>query len=344
MISALTNAVLTSPILSATATLGFAHPQALWLAPLALLPFILPLLSRQGYPTLAALPPDALSDALTLALRLLGAVAIGATVIGLAGLHRLGQSVERLGQGAHIALLIDRSASMNDSFAGRQPSGAEEAKAAAARRLLMDFVASRPHDRFAVAAFSTSPLLALPLTESRDAVKAAIAAADRPGLAFTDVGRGLALALTLFDGRQADGAARAVILVSDGAAVISRQMNTALRAAFARRRTHLYWLFLRTAGGQGIFSPPTAGEDAPQAMPERRLHQFFESLKTPYRAFEVENAGALAEAIAEIGRLESHLLPYTERIPRQDLSWLAYAAAAAAAALLTLVKRLEARL
>ena len=324
-------------------TLGFAHPQVLGLAVLSLIPFALPLLARQGYPSLAVIPADPLSRILSVAIKTLGAVAIMATATGLAGVHRLGESVERLGQGAHIVLLIDRSASMNDSFAGRQPSGAEEAKAAAARRLLLAFVSGRPHDRFGVAAFSTSPMMVLPLTDRLDAVKAAVRAIDRPGLAYTNVGRGLAMALGMFDDRS-EIASRAVVLVSDGAAVIDRKSDAALRAAFGRERIHLYWLFLRTAGGQGIFSAPAAGEDTPQAMPERHLNTFFESLKTPYRAFEAETAKAVEDAIAEIGRLETSPLRYVERIPQRDLSQLAFGLAALSAGLLALVKLGEARL
>jgi mxaC protein len=322
---------------------GLDHPQALLLAPLAVLPFVASVLERRGHPSLAAAPADLASRVLSVTVRTLGAAAIAAAIIGLGGLHRLGESVERLGQGAHIVLLIDRSASMNDSFAGRRPSGAEEAKAAAARRLLLSFIAGRPHDRIGVAAFSTSPMLALPLTDRQEAVRAAVSAIDRPGLAYTDVGRGLAMALGMLDD-PSEAASRAVLLVSDGAAVIGKKAEAALRDAFARRRVHLYWLFLRTSGGQGIFSAPAmAGQDTPQAMPERHLHKFFESLRTPYRAFEAETPEAVEQAIAEIGRLESGPLRYVERVPREDLSGLAYAVAAAAVALLAAVVLTEAQ-
>lgn len=327
-----------------TGTFGFAHPQALWLAVLGLTPLVLPLLARQGYPSLSAIPADPASRIVSVIIKALGAAAVGGAVIGLAGPHRLGESVEKLGRGAHIVLLIDRSASMNDTFAGRQPSGGEEAKAAAARRLLLAFVSGRPHDRFGVAAFSTSPMMVLPLTDRLDAVKAAVGAIDRPGLGATNVGRGLAMALGMFDDRS-EIASRAVVLVSDGAAVIDRKSDAALRAGFERQRIHLYWLFLRTAGGQGIFSAPAAaGLDTPQAMPERHLNRFFESLKVPYRAFEAETPKAVEDAIAEIGRLETSPLRYREHIPQRDLSWLAYGAAAIAAGLLAMVKLAEARL
>ncbi|MGZ8975777.1 MAG: hypothetical protein ACXW17_21405, partial [Methylomagnum sp.] len=44
-------------------------------------------------------------------------------LLGLAGLFRREYTVERVGQNAHIVLLLDRSRSMDDSFAGRAPTG-----------------------------------------------------------------------------------------------------------------------------------------------------------------------------------------------------------------------------
>ena len=88
---------------------------------------------------------------------------------------------------------------MDNTFAGKQPSGEDESKAAAARRILAAFVEERAHDEIGVVVFSTSPILALPLTLQREAIEAAIAAIGRPGLAYTNIGLGLAMALSLFD-------------------------------------------------------------------------------------------------------------------------------------------------
>ena len=84
--------------------------------------------------------------------------------------------------------------------------------------------------------------------------------------------------------------------------------------------------------------------DTPQALPERHLNLFFHTLRVPYRAFEAENPQAVADAIAEIDKLERNPIRYQERIPEKDLAWLAYAVAAAALALLLLAKLLEVRL
>ncbi|WP_454684721.1 vWA domain-containing protein [Ancylobacter moscoviensis] len=322
---------------------GVDHPLVLGLLALALLPLLGSVFRRGPVPAVALVPTDPLSRILSAVLCLAGMAAIAALVLGLAGLHRREQSVEREGTGAHLVLLLDRSSSMDNNFADRAPTGDQESKSAAAKRLLAQFVARRPHDRIAVAAFSTSPMPVLPLTDHHEVVDAAIDAIDRPGLAFTDVGRGLALAFSSFAGDTAE-ASRAVLLVSDGAALIDRRVQEALRDAAARTPVHLYWLFLRSRGARGIFDVPPPGEDTPQANPERHLHLFLQSLRLPYRAFEATSPQAVAEAIAEIDRQETRPIRYFERIPRQDLAGPAFALAGVLVALLLGAKLAERRL
>ncbi|PRD41271.1 VWA domain-containing protein [Phyllobacterium phragmitis] len=317
------------------------HPAVLLLLPLAFLPFVATVFAASGYPSLTAVPRDRLSFATDIGLHLAGALAIAAIVFGLAGFHRREQPVERIGNGANVVLLFDRSSSMDNSFGNRLPSGSEESKSDAAKRLISDFVTRRPHDRIGVAAFSTSPMPVLPLTSRHDTVKAAVAAIDRPGLAKTDVGRGLVLAMTMFD-ENAANASRAVVLVSDGAAVIDRRVQATLRSIAARTPLNLYWLFLRTKGSRGIFDPPDPRQpDTPQVNPERHLHLFLSTLGIPYRAFEAGSPQAVEQAIAEIDKQEMRPLAYFERIPRRDLSSLCYAIAAVAVALLALAKLAE---
>jgi mxaC protein len=335
-------------------TIVAAHPYALLLLPLAVVPLIWPAQRSEAFPSLGAAPEaDAMSVLVDLALRLLGAVAIAALVLGLAGLHRLGQSIERLGEGANIVLLFDRSASMNDTFAGRAPTqSGEETKSSAARRFLKTFVAERKHDRFGVAAFSTAPMFVLPLSDQKEATLAAIDAIELPGLALTNVGKGLAMALSMHEAdilstSGADGgiASRVIVLVSDGAAVVDRKVQQKLAEAFAKRPVNLYWIFLRTEGSKGIYDTPQKGEpDTPFVMPERHLHLFFQSLKVPYRAFEVENPAALGEAVAAIDRIERSPMRYRERIPQRDLAGIAYGVSAAAIVLLLLAKLAETRI
>jgi mxaC protein len=319
-------------------------PSVLVLLPLALLPLVLSTQRLQSYPSIEGIEVDPLSVALEWVLRIAGAIAIAALILGIGGLHRLGRTIEKTGEGAHIVLLIDRSSSMDNTFAGRAPAGGEESKSAAARRLLKDFIVRREHDLVGVAGFSTSPMHILPMTEHKGAVLAAVDAMDRPGLAFTNVGRGLALALDMHEA-DTSPAARGIVLVSDGAAVIDRKVQDKLRAAFARRPINLYWLFLRTAGTPGISTVPAPGEeDTPQAMPERHLDKFFKSLGITYRAFEAENPEAVADSIAEISKLERSPITYFERIPHEDLKGRAFAVALAALLVLLAAKLAEVRL
>lgn len=322
--------------------LDVEHPALLLLLALALLPLTALPLRGAALPAVALVPRDRLSGAVSIGIKLAGTLAIAALVLGLAGLNLKARAVERVGSGANLILLIDRSASMDNTFADRAPGAGEESKSAAAKRLLTEFLGRRPRDRIGIAAFSTSPIPVLPLTDHHDAVAAAVAAIDRPGLALTDVGRGLALALDSFDAAAAAGGSRAVLLVSDGAAVIDPRVQAALRDSLKRSPVRLYWLFLRTIGSPGIFDRPrTPGEDTPQAMPERHLNLFLASLGVPYRAFEAGSPEAVADAIAEIDRQESQPITYLERIPRRDLARLCYAIAAAACALLVAARLAE---
>ncbi|MEI9901025.1 MAG: vWA domain-containing protein [Hyphomicrobium sp.] len=223
------------------------------------------------------------------------------------------------------------------------PGAGEDSKSAAARRLLQDFVTRRPHDRFGVAAFSTMPMYVLPITSHKDAVLGAVDAITRPGLAYTNVGLGLTLALSMHE-MDVTPTSRAIVLVSDGAAVIDRRVQEKLRAQVAKRPINLYWLYIRTAGAKGIFDPPGDVPDTPQALPERHLNLFFQSLKIPYRAFEAENPEAVADAITEIDKLERNPIRYQERIPERDLSGVSYAIAAVGLLILLLAKLVEVRL
>ena len=321
--------------------ISLTQPWALVLLPLAALPLFLRWLRASAVPRLDLRPVDGGSRAVDHGLTALGILGLGALVLGLAQPYLRGGSVVHRGIGTNLVLLIDRSSSMDDTFAGRSPSGAEESKASAARRILMDFIAGRPDDRIGIAAFSTAPMLVLPMTESRSAIASAVSALAEPGLSQTDVGRGLTLAMGMAAQEAATGA-RAVVLVSDGAAVISPEVQVMLRNLAAQQPMNLYWLYLRSKGSKGIFEQPQPGEaDTPQLRPERHLHIFLQSLRLPYHAFEADSPGAVEAAVAEIGRMESRPILTRRPVPRRELGWLCYLIAALAAAGLTAARALE---
>jgi mxaC protein len=331
----------TSPLIAWFTGFGVTTPWVLWLLPLTLIPLAASGRRTAAIPAVSAVPGDPVSRWISRALTTAGILALGSLILALAGPYRVGERITRIGIGAQVSMLIDRSGSMNETFAGRQPSGVEESKAAASRRLLAGFVGARSHDLFAVTAFSTAPMLVMPMTDRHDAVRAAVAAIDRPGLDYTNVARGLAMALSQF-GPEGSGS-RVLLFISDGAAVIDPRAQDQLRAAFAKLRPNLYWLFLRTKGAPSIYDRPE-GEDTPQAAPERHLDLFFKSFGVPYRAFEAEGPQAVADAIAQIEALERDPIPYTEVRPRHDLTWMAYALAGLSLAFLVAAALAEADL
>ena len=100
------------------------HPWLLWLLPLALLP----LLTQPGVALASAwpalLPRDRASDLLAWALRASSVLALGALVVGMAGPYRPEYTVQRVGTGAEIVLVLDRSSSMDQGYGGARPAGA----------------------------------------------------------------------------------------------------------------------------------------------------------------------------------------------------------------------------
>lgn len=324
-------------------TFAFENPAVLAALILLLLPLYSTGVNVKAYPWLELLPPDPLSLTFATLLRFLGGITFVALIFGLAGLYQKEQQIERIGHGAHIVILFDRSNSMDNTFAGKTPSGQEESKTSAASRLLSSFVEQRKQDRIGVAGYSTSPLYIIPLTDNKEAIQAAISATATPALAYTNISKGLALALSYFDNQPLTGS-RVVFLVSDGAAAVDPDTELELRKTFKQQHVSLYWLFLRTANSPGIFqSAEDPRNDNADAMPERYLHLFFNSLNIPYRAYEAENPQAMQRAINDISQLENKLLHYFEQIPKQDLSDDCYRLAAMLLAVLFGLKWLEVR-
>lgn len=323
--------------------ISFVRPEILALAPIVLAPFVRAALSVSIIPSLAGAPPDHFSRVIDITLKFLGAAALLFSLMGAAGPFMPGEEIERIAEGAEIVMLIDRSGSMNETFAGTNPSGGEESKAAAAKRILKGFIGARQRDLVGVAAFSTSPMLLTPIGGHVEATKAAINAIDRPGLDYTNIARGLAMALSMFQASEPDHA-RAILLISDGAGVIDPKIQDDLRADFVKTRASLYWLFLRTEGSPGIYAVPEGDATSPQAAPEHHLDLYFKSLGVPYRAFEAEGPKATEEALRQIDHLERRPMRYVEKTPRRDFGGVFFAAALCATILLLVAKITETRL
>lgn len=324
--------------------LAFDQPWVLLLAPLLLLPLLRAGRPAVGHPWLQLLPRDAASRRLEALLRVAGALALVATMLAAAGLHRPAYDVERIGRGAHMVLLLDRSASMDQAFAGldlkeQLAARSFDSKGVVARRLLSDFVARREHDLFGMVAFSTYPIPVLPLTGHHDIVQAAITAGDfGRGLAQTDIGKGLLRAIDYFADKPFTGS-RIILLVSDGAGEMSLATKRRIEHGLRKNRVALYWIYIRTAHGPTLTGDETGdGTGDGDVLPERALHAFFSGLEGQYRAYTAESPADLERAVDDVSNLQNLPIRYQETIARLDLGSGCFLLGVLAVALLLLAR------
>lgn len=343
--------------------IAFDDAWVLWLLPLAALPLFAPADTVLANGWLALAPRDRASQAIGWALRGATSLALATLLFALSGPHRPEYHVERVGQGAEIVLLLDRSRSMDQGFApGRAPPKAaanspemleyyfsqaparlREPKGKVARQLLADFTAQRPDDRFALIAFSTLPMRVLDFTASREVIQAAIEAGNiGRGLSETNIGRALELGLDMFEGRPYNGS-RIIMLVSDGGDRMDADLRERLSRLARKQRVSIYWLYLRSANSPGLTLGAGDSPEAAESIPEILLHRFFNSLETPYRAYEASDTRALQRAIDDVNRQEKLPITYDELVPRRDLAPYAHALALAAVLLLLAVRLTEIR-
>lgn len=322
--------------------MAFNHPYVLWLLPLALLPILLERSNTRSYSWTSMLPSDPLSNLIGLALKVLASIALASIIIGLAGPHSLEQKEERSGIGAQIALVLDRSASMDDPFtAGNINGRVGETKSVAASRLMVEFVEARKNDMIGLITFSNSAMYVLPLTESREAILAAIKATAGNSLFQTNIGGGLTSAVSLFE-KVPDSGSRAIILISDGGGRVGADAQQKLRDWLQLYNISLYWIILTKPGGRSLFDDYIRPDT--EALPaERELHEYFKSLKTPFQVYEAEDPKSLESAIADINQKEKKPIKYFERIPGNDFTNYCYLLAMLMIALLLSVKYLEVR-
>jgi mxaC protein len=324
----------------------FSHPWLLWLLPLALLPLLLQRAHAKHYSWVDMLPPDRLSDIVGLILKVLAVLTLVFIILGLAAPHTTETRVERTGIGAQIALVLDRSASMDDPFSGSTDASGNttvgETKSVAAARMITDFVKSRQQDMFGMITFSNSAMYVLPLSENKKAVIAAVQATGGNALFQTNIGSGLTSSAGLFD-KISDSGSRAVILLSDGAGRVDADTQQKIKDWFDRMHISLYWIVLRQPGGLSIFdSTYKPAEDQP-LPPEIELYEFFKTLKTPFKAYEAEDPKSLQLAMNDINNREKKPIKYFEKIPGHDYSNTCFIIAALMIALLLVVKHLEVR-
>ena len=295
----------------------FLTPWALLLLPIALLPLWLKGHQGQVYTWLEMLPEDPLSDRLNLAIKIITAFLLASIVLALANPKGRDEKVQRVGKGAQTVMVIDRSVSMDHPFVGDNSGNVAEIKSVAARRIIMQFIDSRPDDMMGVVGFTNSALYGVKITTNRDAIHSAIIAATSPSLNQTNIGAGLTEGVGLFDKIENSGS-RAIILLSDGAGKLSPRVKFLLSQRLKERKLSIYWIMLREPGEPSIFTKEEYAEDrVPNSIV---LHKYFQALGLKYNAYEAEDADSLQSAIRDIDSREKKAIQYTETIAGYDYS------------------------
>ena len=293
-------------------TLSF--PWVLWFLPLAFIPLIFKETSLQYYSWNEMIPKDRLSSIIAIILKFIATLILITIIVGLSGPHSQQREIEKTGIGAQIGLVLDRSASMDDPFAGKDESKVGEMKSAAAARLITDFVNSRKNDMMGMVSFSNSAMYVLPLTDNKNAIIAAVRATAGNALFQTNIGSGLTTGAELFN-KVPDSGSRAVILLSDGAGRIDAATQEKIKDWFGRLKISLYWIVLRQPGGISIFNTSFKARDDDALPPQIELNEFFKSLNSPFQAYEAEDPKTLQKAIEDINQKEKKPIKYFEKIP-----------------------------
>ena len=294
------------------------HPWVLFLLPLVFVPFWFKSHQGQIYSWLPIIPVDRLSDIANYVVKSVIAILILSLILALASPQGASKKVLKVGKGAQTVFVIDRSVSMDHPFAGQSNSGrAAEIKSAAARRLITQFIDSRPDDMMGVVGFTNSSLYGMKITTNIVAIHSAINAATGPAINQTNIGAGVTEAVTLFDTIQSSGS-RAIILLSDGAGKLSPRVKRKIAEELSSKKLNFYWIVLREPDDISIFTKQVYPADAvPDAI---ALDKFFKSLKIKYKAFEADNPATLQSALQYIDSKEKNIIQYSVNIPGHDYS------------------------
>ena len=318
----------------------FSFPWVLWFMPLAFIPLIFKETSLQYYSWNEMIPKDRLSSIIAIILKFIATLILITIIIGLSGPHSRQKEIEKTGIGAQIGLVLDRSASMDDPFAGNDQTKVGEIKSAAAARLIIEFVQSRANDMIGMVTFSNSAMYVLPLTDNKNAIISAVRATAGNALFQTNIGSGLTTGAELFN-KVPDSGSRAVILLSDGGGRIDAATQEKIKDWFGRFKISLYWIVLRQPGGISIFNTSFKPKDDDPLPPQIELNEFFKTLPSSFQAYEAEDPKTLQKAIEDINQKEKKPIKYFEKIPGQDYSTHCFVTAALLMIALLTLKLIE---
>ena len=308
--------------------------ERLWILlflPISILPwYVLPFKSLVVR-NLPIIPADSTSKFLDFFVRFTASLSIAALLFGFANPRSKESLVDKVGTGAEIVLLLDRSRSMDQQYGKVDPNrslmlnlDSSSTKSVAARDVLSNFVKNRPSDFFGLINFSSRPIKVFPLTRKHDVIQKAIAASTLGrGLAETDIAAVLTKGLEYFENRPYT-ASRVVMLISDGGAQIDPITRQQIKDDAIRLRISVYWIYLRGKGSPGIIDEDIQKLEGYGAIPEYFLNKYFQDLGVPYKVYEASDPDQLKTALDDVDKLQKLPTRFTEIVPPQSFSNLAF--------------------
>jgi mxaC protein len=301
--------------------LQWASPLALYLLPLIALPWFTRTLEKVIVWD-KFVPEDPLSNMIGLTFKLLASIVLACLILSLAGPYLPEKTVDRIGEGAEVVVLVDRSRSMDDAFAIKgqllmASVGKSDSKRRVAKKYLQEFIDKRPDDRFGFVLFSDKALDLLPLTYNKETIRATVdASALGKGLSETNIAKALIKAAEMYDGQTYRGS-RIVVLVSDGGQEFTAEAKQKIAELYKQQNLTLYWLYMRSVTGMTLDAKPGDNERW-TTTPERKLHTFFKSMGTPYLPFEIGSMKSFSEAIDTIDKQQYQTLIVEETLPKEE--------------------------
>ncbi|MBX2879114.1 MAG: VWA domain-containing protein [Granulosicoccus sp.] len=331
----------------------FSNLLPLVFLPLALLPFLNRRSDTLTYSWTDWLPEDSLGRYLDWLRRILAAIAIAAVVVGLSGPGRSESTIERIGRGAELSIVMDRSSSMdrriwrngvgpNDKGKKRQTyitAAVTLSKNDVVREALTRLLTLRPDNRYAFTLFNSAPMRVAPFTDNVALLEAGLNASDiGRGPSETNMGLGLLAAIEAFEGRNYTGS-RAILLVSDGGAKLDEVTRKKIAEGLARNRISLYFIYIQSS----LNSPnlELVGTEVDSTLEEVALHVFFQGLDTEYQVFQASDPESMDKAIQRIDEQQNLPLTFYERLPRIDYSRALYLVSLTGVGLLLLLSALQ---
>jgi mxaC protein len=311
--------------------MNFEYSWILFFLPLVILPwYVLPFETLEVR-NLPIIPTDPTSKLLNLIIRITASLSIAALLLGFANPRSKESVIEKVGTGAEIVLLLDRSRSMDQPYGKVDPNRSlmlnldtSRTKSVAARNVLSDFVKNRPSDFFGLINFSSRPIKIFPLTRKHDVIQKAISASTLGrSLAETDIAAVLTKGLDYFEDRPYT-ASRVVMLISDGGAQIDPITRQQIKDDALRLRISVYWIYLRGKGSPGIIDKDAQELKGYGAIPEFFLNEYFEGLGVPYKVYEASDPDQLKLALDDVNKLQKLPTRFTEIVAPQSFSNLAF--------------------